>query len=168
MPPLEPPDSHHLTAAEGWLELGNADEAGREIARIQHHLLGHPDVLEMRWQVCAAGQRWEPALDLAEQLVANTPDRSFGWVHRAYCIRRVNNGNLQKAWDALLPAFKRFPGETIIPYNLACYAAQMGRSEEAWKWLHKAMENAKSIDRIKAMALADTDLASLHDRIRTL
>src|SRR5215208_708179 len=30
---LCPPDSHHLLAAEGWLELGNAAEAGEEIAR---------------------------------------------------------------------------------------------------------------------------------------
>jgi len=168
MASLEPPDSHHLKASEGWLELGNADEAGREIARIQAQFLDHPDVLEMRWRVCAHGQRWEPALELAEQLVVIAPDRSFGWIHRAYSLRRVKEGSIEKAWTALLPAVRRFPGELIIPYNLACYTAQMGRLDEAWAWLQKALESAGNIDRLKKLALADADLAPLHQRIREL
>src|ERR1043166_9428290 len=50
---LEPPDTHHLSAAVGWLELGNPAEAGEEIARISPAALEHPDVLEVRWQICA-------------------------------------------------------------------------------------------------------------------
>jgi hypothetical protein len=29
--PLQPPDSMHLTAAQGWLELGNHEEAFEEM-----------------------------------------------------------------------------------------------------------------------------------------
>jgi hypothetical protein len=56
----------------------------------------------------------------------------------------------------------------MIPYNLACYAAQFGRLEEAWQWLHKAMAAAGDTQHIKRMALADADLQKLWERIRGL
>jgi hypothetical protein len=165
-PPLAPPDSHYLTAAVGWLELGDPVEAVREIERIDPAHLEHPDVLEVRWQISTVDQNWEAGLALAEKLVAVAPDRSSGWIHRAYCLRRVKAGSLQAAWDALRPVYDKFPSVVIIPYNLACYAAQFGRLNEAWSWLHKAMEIGGHIDTIKKMALADADLKALWDRIR--
>ena len=165
---LEPPDSHHLLAAHGWLELNNAAEAGEEIARISPENLEHPDVLEVRWAVCAAGERWEAGLEVAETLLRVAPDRASGWLHRAYALRRVKDGGLQRAWDALRPGYDKFPKAEVIPYNLACYAAQIGRLDEAWEWLHKAMDAAGDVDVIKTMALADKDLETLWDRIRAL
>ena len=168
MSPLEPPNTHHLSAAHGWLELGNPVEAGNEIARISPSCLDHPEVLETRWEICAAQQSWEAALDVADTLLQCEPTRPTGWIHRAYAVRRVKGGGLQQAWDALHPAFAMFPKVTVIPYNLACYAAQMGRLDDAWEWLHKAMESAGDVAVIKKMALADSDLKPLWERIGTL
>ena len=168
MSTLQLPDSHHLNAAIGWLELGNPLEAGDEIARISEPFLEHPDVLEVRWQICAAGQSWEAGLAVAECLAGKAPERASGWLHRAYALRRVKQGGLRQAWDALRPAHEKFPNVPTIPYNLACYAAQLDRLSEAWEWLHKAMEAAGEVDRIKRMALDDPDLKPLWDRIRDL
>ena len=165
---LEPPNTHHVRAAIGWLELGNAAEAGEEIARVTPEFLNHPDVLDVRWMVCAAGRSWEAALELAEALVQIAPERSSGWLHRAYALRRVRHGGLQMAWAALRPAYEKFPKEDIIPYNLACYAAQSGRLDAAWDWLHKAMEAAGDVKGIKERAMADADLQPIWDRIREL
>ncbi len=165
MSPLEPPDIHHLSAAVGWLELGNPVEAGEELARISADNVDHPDVLEVRWAVCAAGKSWDAALSAAQLMVQKAPERASGWIHRAYALRRASSGGLPSAWEALRPAFEKFPEESIIPYNLACYAAQMGRLDDAWDWLHKAATAAKNIGRIKQMALADADLKPLWDRI---
>lgn len=165
---LQPPDSLHLLAAEGWLELGNATEAGEEIARIDVAHLDHPDVLEMRWAICVAGESWEAGFAVAETLVRVAPERASGWLHQAYALRRIKGGGLQRAWDALRPAYEKFPKAEVISFNLACYAAQMGRLDEAWEWLHKSMEAAGDVDAIKKMALADMDLHPLWDRIRTL
>jgi tetratricopeptide (TPR) repeat protein len=165
---LQPPDSLHLLAAEGWLELGNATEAGEEIARIDAAHLDHPDVLEMRWAICVAGESWEAGLSVAETLVRVAPERASGWLHQAYALRRIKGGGLQRAWDALRPAYEKFPKAEVISFNLACYAAQMGRLDEAWEWLHKSMEAAGDVDAIKKMALADMDLHPLWERIRTL
>ncbi len=168
MSKLQPPDAHYLVAAIGWLELGNHVEAGEEIAKISPAFITHPDVLEVRWAVCASGKSWEAALLVAEILVDKAPERDSGWIHRAYAARRVKDGGLQKAWEALRPAFEKFPKTSMIPYNLACYAAQFGRLEEAWQWLHKAMAAAGDTQQIKRMALADADLQPLWERIRGL
>ena len=168
MSTLHHPDTRHLSAAIGWLELGNPSEAGNEIARIALDFLDHPDVLEVRWEICAAQKSWEAALRIAETLRDKAPRRASGWIHRAYAVRRVPGGGLQQAWEALRPAFEQFPEVSIIPYNLACYATQMGRSDEAWEWLHKAMEAAGDVQSIKTMALADSDLEPLWARIRAM
>ncbi len=165
MTKLEAPDSFHLLAAVGWLELGNHIEAGEELARIKPELWEEPDVLEIRWSVCAAGQSWDTASEVAELLVCKAPERSSGWIHRAYALRRAKGGGLQKAWEALRPAFDNFPKASLIPYNLACYAAQFGKLDEAWDWLHKAMEAEGDVNAILNMALKDTDLKALWDKI---
>jgi len=165
---LHPPDIHHLRAAVGWLELGNATEAGEEIARITPVNLEHPLVLKARWQICAAGQSWNAAVPLAEKLVGIAPDHAENWIQRAYTLRRAQGAGLQQAWDALLPALSRFPKEPIIPFNLACYAAQFGRPEEAIQWLRQALDLASDRGSIRNMALADKDLESLWDKIREL
>ena len=151
----------------GWLELGNPTEAGEEIARISPALLDHPDVLEVRWDVCASGRSWDAAHDVAEALVRTAPDRSSGWVHRAYALRRKTGGSIGLAWEALHPAASKFPKVPIIPYNLGCYAAQLGRLEEAMDWLRRAMKAGCDAKAIKSMALRDDDLKALWARIAT-
>jgi tetratricopeptide (TPR) repeat protein len=165
---LEPPDTHYLRAACGWLELGSPADAGEEIARIRPEFLEHVNVLEVRWAICAAGQRWDPALEIAEILVRVAPERPDGWLHRAYALRRVKSGGLQLAWAALRPAFDKFPAEELIAYNLSCYAAQFGRLQEAWEWLHKAVDASDDRLKIKQRALADSDLQALWPKIQEL
>ena len=46
---MQPPDSMHLEAAQGWLELGNHEEANEELELIDAPLRVHPDVLEGMW-----------------------------------------------------------------------------------------------------------------------
>jgi hypothetical protein len=39
----------------------------------------HPDVPKLHWQVYAAAEKWEPALDIAPALTELVPERRFGW-----------------------------------------------------------------------------------------
>ena len=165
MSSLEPPDSFHLSAATGWLELGNHVEAGQELAGISAACHEHPDVLEVRWAICAAGNDWEGGLSAAELLLKKAPKRSSGWLHRAYALRRVKRGGLQQAWEALRPAFEKFPKEPVIPYNLACYACQKGLLAEAREWLQRAVKIAGR-ENIRSMALNDEDLQQLWEEIK--
>lgn len=162
---MEPPDSHHFSAAVGWLELGNHAEARVELGKLGVDQFKNPDVLEVSWLIDAGAGDWISALVTARRLVEVDPARSTAWLHQAYAIRRVPEGGLQAAWDALLPAADRFPNEPTIAYNLACYACQMERADEAREWMQRAISVGNKT-KLKTMALADSDLKPLWNEIK--
>jgi Flp pilus assembly protein TadD len=164
---LEPPDSHYLRAAIGWMELGLSAEAEQELAQISPAQQRHPDVLGLRWSLFVMQRRWEDALAVAEELLERQPANSSAWVHHAYSVRRASGGGLQQAWGALLPAAEKFPDEPIISFNLACYACQLGHLEDARSWLQRAMKIGRRAA-IKQMALADDDLKPMWPEIQKL
>ena len=167
MKKLGPPHIHFLSAAEGWLGLGNVAEAKAELARMSRRYLKHPQVLEVRWAIHAQEQDWKEALAAARALIECAPELAFGWVHQAYSLRRVADGGLQPAWDALFPAMEKFPKDPIIPYNLACYACQMQQPAKARILLTRAMALGDPAQ-IKRMALKDSDLEPIWAEIQTL
>ncbi len=162
MKPLEPPDSHHVQSAQGWLELGNPLEANEELEKVAPSLRVHPDVLEVRLQIYARSKKWEACVDIAEAIVQQAPERVFGWIQRSFALHELKR--TREARDALLPAAHGFPEEWIVPYNLACYTCQMGLMEEAKIWLGSAFDLGGS-RRIKLMALEDPDLEPIWKNI---
>lgn len=166
MKPLEPPEIHYVTSAEGWIGLGNLSEARKELGQIAQEQQSHPDVLEVWWHICAEEKDWQEGLRVARALLAKAPERSSGWLHQAYALRRVEQGGIRKAWEALLPAFDKFPREPIISYNLSCYACQLHQLDAARVWLQRALVIGEH-EQVKQMALADTDLEPLWPEIRT-
>jgi tetratricopeptide (TPR) repeat protein len=161
-------DRFAVDAATGWIMLGNADEAWAELEKISEGGRRVPEALELEWSIQAARKEWQAALSVAQVLIEVAPEKSFGWVHKAYALRRVQAGKLEAAEAVLLIAVRRFPTEPIIPFNLACYAAQLGKLPEAKEWLHKAMEAAGNVEEIVRMAKADEDLTPLADYLETL
>jgi tetratricopeptide (TPR) repeat protein len=164
MQSLEPPDSFILSAAEGWFELGNMVEARAELGRISEPQQHHPLVLAFHWMLSAHEQNWPAALEIGRKLVEFAPEFAFSWLNRAYALRRAPDGGLQAAWDALIPALERFPEEATVFYNLACYACQMRRPEDARLLLKQALTVGDKT-KIKAMALKDSDLEPLWPEI---
>jgi hypothetical protein len=59
MTELKHPDTLHLQAARGWLELGNHLEANEELEKITASLRAHPAVLEVRWRIYAKAEKWK-------------------------------------------------------------------------------------------------------------
>ena len=162
MHPLEPPDSHHLAAAEGWLELSNPVEANDELEKITPIKRAHPDVLKMRVRIYLEARKWEMALPVCEALVKSLPENPFGWIHRSYALHELKR--TQEAYDLLIPAETRFPHEWVVPYNLACYQCQLGRLPEARSLLTKALE-LDPFSKRKMQALEDPDLAPLWAKV---
>ena len=158
---IEHPDSLYLSAAEGWLELGNSSEALEELARISPGVREHPDVLEVRWQIAIKRRDWTEGLAIAERLCHLAPESPFGWIHRSYCLHELKR--TQQAWDSLLPLAETFPQEWLIRYNLACYACQLGRIPEANEWLMRAIEVGDAL-KINRLAAEDPDLKPLFRR----
>jgi GNAT superfamily N-acetyltransferase len=162
MPPLQPPDTMHLLAAQGWLELGNHVEANEELERITPQNRAHPGVLEVRWAICAAAKKWEAALDIASALIQLMPHHSLGWINRSFALHELNR--TAEARETLLPVVDKFPDEPALRYNLACYECRLGHLEQAKDWLEKAFRIGKA-RKIKSMALKDPDLEPLWKHI---
>lgn len=165
MKPLGPPDSHYSNAAQGWLELGDAASAIEEIGRISTAGQVHPEVLAIRWELCARDQNWDGAHAIAQVALDLATDQPGPWIQRSFALHELKL--TQEAYECLLPAAERFPEETTIAYNLACYSCQLGQPERALAWFAKA-QAAGNPGRLKAMALHDPDLASLRTEIERL
>ena len=154
---LQHPDPMHLEAAAGWIQLGDYDSANDELEKIRAEWRAHPDVLDLRWFIYSHHEQWDACLDIASAIVKMAPDRVWGWVHKAYALRRATGGGIEKAKLVLLEAAKLFPGDSMIQYNLACYCAQLDAAQEH---LHKSYELGDA-RQIKLMALDDEDLKPL-------
>jgi predicted Zn-dependent protease len=162
MKPLEPPDTLHLQAALGWIELGNHSEADAELDNITASLRAHPDVLKVRWEIYAAAKKWEAAIDIAATVVQLDPDDPLGWVHWSYALHELKR--TAEASDNLLRVVDKFPDDPTIRYNLACYECQLGRMEQAKSWLEKALKLGGA-KKMKLAALDDPDLQPLWKEI---
>jgi hypothetical protein len=163
--PLEPPDSFHLSAAVGWIELGNWHEGEAELEKIAPALRAHPNVLQIRWVIHGKAGEWERCVEIGNDLVKAEADSSFGWIHRSFALHELKR--TQEAADLLLPATTLFPKEWLIRYNLACYTCQLGNHPDARKWLKLAMRLGDA-KQVKSMALNDPDLEPLRKEIESI
>ncbi len=153
--------------AEGWLGLGNSGEASKSLSCLSASEQNHPDVLALRWSVCAASDSWSEAFQVACQHLDQFEEDVRAWINHSYALRRMEGGGLDKAWSSLIRAHDRFPNEMLIPYNLACYKCQLGEHEAAMELFKQALANGTPKD-IIAMARKDSDLAPLLALIEAL
>ena len=151
-------DASPPIAAEGWLELGDWHSANAELDNITAERRAHPDVLEVRWQVSAKAGKWDACVDIGKALTQLAPDRAVSWIHHAFALHELKR--TKEAWDVLSPVAHRFPTESTMPYNLACYAAQMENLIEARDLLAQAFKLGDA-KQMKLIAMDDPDLAAL-------
>ena len=146
---------HTINAAEGWLLLGDWGSAEAELESLPAELQRDASVLTLRASILMAGKQWQRLVETCGELVRERPEESFGWIHRSFALHELKRTS--EAWELLLPAVKHFPKEWLIRYNLACYAAQLGRLDEAVSLLEESMKlgNAREIAK---MAKEDPDL----------
>ena len=124
-------------------------------------LRAHPDVLELRWQIYAKEKKWEACVDIATAVIKLAPENCNGWVHRSFALHELKR--TKEAFDLLLPAADQFPRVWTVPYNLACYCAQLGRLDECQEWFKEAM--AIDEQTVKRAAIDDPDLKPLWDSL---
>ena len=160
---LPHPDHRYLEAAEGWLGLGNWREAGAELEQIQPQFRLHPSVLEIRYKIHAEAKRWPEAVVVAKTVRDLLPDELWGYFYTAYALHELKD--TQAAYDTLATVVAKYPEDYMIQYNLACYACQLGRLEEAQQWLKQAMDLGGQRD-LTELALEDEDLKPLWAHLR--
>ena len=154
---LELSDQRHLDAAEGWLELGDVEEATEELEQITPPMRAHPFVLRVRWGIYAKANKHEMAAEVARGMTVILPENSWGYIHYAFSLHILKR--TKEAWGVLVPVADKFQ-DYLIRYNLACYCCRLGNLKEAMQWLEKAIDLAGKKD-IRMMALDDPDLEPL-------
>lgn len=155
-------EARRLLAAEGWLELGDWQEAEAEVNALAAEKQSWPEILCLRFQIAAKAGQWERAVELAKAVAGKSPEDPFGWVHWAYALHELKR--TQEAYERVLAVVPHFPQEATMHYNLACYSCQLGRQEEAMEWLRRAIRLDKHA-KLREAALEDKDLEPLWKEI---
>jgi len=165
MKELSESEQHSLRAAEGWFELGSAQEAEAELAALTPSVQHHPVALELRWQIQARANKWEACVEIARAISKAAPKEALGWIHLSYALHELKH--TQEAWDNLIAIVEEFPKEPTMRYNLACYACQLGDLPGARRWLKRTFALGRKKE-TKLMALQDLDLKPLWPEISEL
>ena len=151
----------HLLAAESWLEMDNWALAKQELSWISHGKQVHPEVLRVRYDLCAQAQQWEQAASLAQSMCQVMAGSSSGWSRLAEALHRMNR--TQQAREVLASVIDKFPDESWLHYKLACYTCQLGDLKAAWEWLEKALRLDRSGD-IRRLVQGDADLRLIRQK----
>lgn len=151
---LEPPDSHFLRAAEGWLELGNCVEAKAELSRISSRMRCLPEVLDLECKICSAAKDWKTLVNISATLIAMQPTEVEWYIRHGNALFFM--GRTDEAREFVTPLIPRFPENAILQYNLACYECQLGHFEEAKTLLVKSFGLNKNL---RDYARQDPDLS---------
>lgn len=155
---IEAPDIHYLIAAEGWLGLGDLASASDELDQITPALREHPSVLVVRCDIFAEAKNWNSLLQVASTRIRIAPEDPNSWLNCSFALQQMRR--IADAFDLLLPTVEKFPKNWMVTYNLACYTAQLGRLNEAWRWLEKTIK-IRDPKKLKLEALDDPDLEPL-------
>jgi tetratricopeptide (TPR) repeat protein len=149
-----------LLAATGYAELSLFQEAVQELEELPEPFRTEPTVLAVWLDIYQRWQKWSEAEFVAARLCEIEPDMPAWVIGLAYATRR--NRGLRFADDILKEAVEKFPDCATIQFNLACYAAQLGRVDEALTRLQRAidLDNAYA-----ALAKTDPDLEPLRSKI---
>lgn len=88
--PLEPEDQRHLTAAEGYMQLGMPLDANAELEDIDPDVRHVPEVLEIRLEIYRKLDKWELMQVVAKKLAMLDP-ANIQWTGSwAYATRRAD------------------------------------------------------------------------------
>jgi tetratricopeptide (TPR) repeat protein len=144
---------HYINAAQGYLELGMADEALAELERVPEEDRTHEDVAQLRVYILMRARRWDEALAACEALRTGRPELPLGYIHGAFCLHEL--GRTAEAMALLQEGPASLLREPVYFYNLGCYHAVLGNPEEAQNYLQMSFNMD---DKFREIARYDPDL----------
>ena len=146
----------HLSAAEGYAELGMYAEAHRELDLADQHSEFRLDVAKQKLNLYIAEERWTDAAIYGEIMTEFDPDEPSHFMKYATALHGL--GKTDTAIYALSLAPSKAERDPNYQFRLATYELEAGFCEEALYHL----ENAIALNpELKQTALLDPDLADL-------
>src|SRR5687768_15273839 len=104
---MEPPDSIHLQAAEGWIGLGDFLAANEELDAIAPEKRALPEVLVLRGQIFKKAGKWGGCLEIGSHLVLRHSNCADGFLLKAEALHQL--GKTREARDCLLNGIDSIP-----------------------------------------------------------
>jgi predicted Zn-dependent protease len=159
--PFSLQDKKHLSAAQGYFELGMLADSETELDKLSRATQERPEVLVIRLGIYQKQERW-PELQVVSAALSDLDPAQPQWaISLAYATRRADC--IESARAVLLNALKRHPKEALIHFNLACYECQLGNPAGAIALVKTAL----LLDPAMApMALTDPDLEPIREHLR--
>jgi Flp pilus assembly protein TadD len=155
----------HLNKAEGYLMLGMNEDALHEATAAHAIDADSYRANVLKGITLIALERYAEAGEALARAIALNPNEAEGYIHLAYVHRRTVS--LDQAIETILKAVELEPQMPLASYNLACYYALKGETDDALRFLGRAINLAPNF---REAARADEDFSSLHtnDRFRRL
>jgi|ERR1051325_365905 tetratricopeptide (TPR) repeat protein len=146
----------HLDHAQGYLMLKMYDEALAELDKVLESAPQHKDALYWKGLVHLEKGELRQAETPFLHLIALDRQHTSVYVHLAWIYRRTVS--LEKAIETIQKALALNPRFPIALYNLACYRAVQGQTEDSLKALGEAVGLAGEY---RGLAQGDPDFDSL-------
>jgi len=148
-----------ILAAQGYLELGMAEEALAELSTLNLESVD-PDIVELRLHILMQAKRWTEALSAAEELLRLTPEALPGYIHGAFALHEL--GRTEEARNLLLKGPPELRKDPTFHYNIGCYEAVLGNREAALL----SLERSFSLDdTYRDFARRDPDLMLVREEL---
>lgn len=150
-----------ILAAQGYLELGMAEEALAELSTLTFESVD-PDIVELRLHILMQAKRWTEALSAAEELLRLMPEALPAYIHGAFALHEL--GRTGEARDLLLKGPEELRKDPTFHYNIGCYEAVLGNREAALQ----SLERSFSLDETyRDFARRDPDLMLVREDLRS-
>jgi len=143
----------NVLAAEGWIELGNYDEAAEELHNSPPEIKSSIEWIKLWVRIYAAKSRWIEVEMMCETLVKHAPDDPFTIFNRAEAFHR--QGRSRDAFDILNHAPDNLKKIPQFFYDYARYLCGFGEYSLALSSLGKAFDLDADL---RMRALDDPDL----------
>jgi len=132
-----------ILAAEGWIKLGNYDEAAKELNSCSTAVTASIEWLKFWIRVCAGTNRWREVEASCETLAKRAPNDPFAIFNKAEALHR--QGRSREAYEALNSESTRFKRIPQFYYDSARYLCGMGELDLTWSSLNNAFDLDKGL-----------------------
>jgi tetratricopeptide (TPR) repeat protein len=142
-----------IRAAEGWIELGNYDEAAEELHNCPPEIKSSLPWLKLWVRVYVATEHWREVEMMCETLVKHAPDDPFTLFNYGESMHR--QGRSREAFELFSRAPASFKGLPQYFYDYARYLCALEEYTLALSCLGKSFDLDPGL---RIRALGDPDL----------
>lgn len=139
---------HPLQAAEGWIELGDYDEAAEELHNCPPAVKSSVAFVKLWVRIYAAKGRWVDVEQYCELLAKHAPDESFTIFTQAEAFHR--QGRTREAFAVFQQSPMSFRTGVKYFYALARYLCALDQTQLAAACIGNAIDEDPSV-RLKAL-----------------